>query len=172
MPTAATALTAIKKYSAISLLFNISTFYQYPRQNRKQHRCQCTESKRAYLVIVVVNENSDDNSSVGHASKRIEDVGCSNCLLMALRCLSLPLRLLIFLCSFSCEVTERCLADSNRRAWFCRPVTQPLIQGTIVLLNADANVQHFFELPTIRNKISYFFSFQGGNSALSGGIAA
>ena len=24
----------------------------------------------------------------------------------------------------------RCLADSNRRAWFCRPVTQPLIQGT------------------------------------------
>ena len=25
----------------------------------------------------------------------------------------------------------RCLADSNRRAWFCRPVTQPLIQGTM-----------------------------------------
>ena len=27
----------------------------------------------------------------------------------------------------------RCLADSNRRARFCRPVTKPLIQGTIYL---------------------------------------
>ena len=25
----------------------------------------------------------------------------------------------------------RCLADSNRRRRFCRPVTKPLIQGTI-----------------------------------------
>ncbi len=26
----------------------------------------------------------------------------------------------------------RCLADSNRRRRFCRPVTKPLIQGTIL----------------------------------------
>ena len=25
----------------------------------------------------------------------------------------------------------RFLADSNRRTWFCRPLTKPLIQGTI-----------------------------------------
>ena len=27
----------------------------------------------------------------------------------------------------------RSLADSNRRTWFCRPVTKPLIQVTIDL---------------------------------------
>ena len=26
----------------------------------------------------------------------------------------------------------RFLADSNRRTWFCRPLTKPLIQGTII----------------------------------------
>lgn len=26
---------------------------------------------------------------------------------------------------------ERCLADSNCRTWFCRPLTKPLIQGTL-----------------------------------------
>ena len=29
----------------------------------------------------------------------------------------------------------RCLADSNRRAWFCRPLTKPLIQGTTIIYN-------------------------------------
>ena len=28
------------------------------------------------------------------------------------------------------QVEERCLADSNRRSRFCRPLTKPLIQGT------------------------------------------
>ena len=28
------------------------------------------------------------------------------------------------------DFTERCLADSNRRRRFCRPLTKPLIQGT------------------------------------------
>ena len=28
--------------------------------------------------------------------------------------------------------TLRCLADSNRRRRFCRPLTKPLIQGTIL----------------------------------------
>ena len=26
---------------------------------------------------------------------------------------------------------KRCLADSNRRRRFCRPLTKPLIQGTV-----------------------------------------
>ena len=29
------------------------------------------------------------------------------------------------------ELILRCLADSNRRTWFCRPLTKPLIQGTV-----------------------------------------
>ena len=28
------------------------------------------------------------------------------------------------------ELLLRYLADSNRRTWFCRPLTKPLIQGT------------------------------------------
>ena len=29
------------------------------------------------------------------------------------------------------ESLKRCLADSNRRRRFCRPLTKPLIQGTV-----------------------------------------
>lgn len=31
------------------------------------------------------------------------------------------------------EVMRRFLADSNRRTRFCRPLTKPLIQGTLLL---------------------------------------
>ena len=47
----------------------------------------------------------------------------------------------------------RCLADSNRRARFCRPVTKPLIQGTISL-NAVQRYDDYFILP---NKLATFF---------------
>ena len=33
----------------------------------------------------------------------------------------------------------RFLADSNRRTWFCRPLTKPLIQGTNVAKNQLIN---------------------------------
>ena len=39
---------------------------------------------------------------------------------------------------------ERCLADSNRRRRFCRPLTKPLIQGT-VSSNAGAKVVIIFD---------------------------
>ena len=58
------------------------------------------------------------------------------------------------------QVEERCLADSNRRSRFCRPLTKPLIQGTkltgvnmrfpekfckvSVFLCFDKLFQHFF----------------------------
>ena len=53
----------------------------------------------------------------------------------------------------------RCLADSNRRRRFCRPLTKPLIQGTIcfgieVFSNAGAKVLRFFETTKF---FSYFF---------------
>ena len=38
----------------------------------------------------------------------------------------------------------RCLADSNRRRRFCRPLTKPLIQGT-VFQNAGAKVAIFLD---------------------------
>ena len=44
------------------------------------------------------------------------------------------------------RVFKRCLADSNRRKRFCRPVTKPLIQGTIAFLFAVAKVLLFFHL--------------------------
>ena len=34
----------------------------------------------------------------------------------------------------------RCLADSNRRRRFCRPLTKPLIQGTILDLRLQRYV--------------------------------
>ena len=43
---------------------------------------------------------------------------------------------------------SRCLADSNRRRRFCRPLTKPLIQGTVgetPFLNAGAKVMYLFE---------------------------
>ena len=36
-------------------------------------------------------------------------------------------------CIFIFEVMRRFLADSNRRTRFCRPLTKPLIQGTLLL---------------------------------------
>lgn len=33
----------------------------------------------------------------------------------------------------------RCLADSNRRRRFCRPLTKPLIQGTLLLSECKGN---------------------------------
>ena len=47
----------------------------------------------------------------------------------------------------------RCLADSNRRARFCRPVTKPLIQGTISLFA----VQRYDDYFTLPNKLATFF---------------
>ena len=32
---------------------------------------------------------------------------------------------------FDSFLSSRCVADSNRRSWFCRPVTKPLIQRTM-----------------------------------------
>jgi hypothetical protein len=43
----------------------------------------------------------------------------------------------------------RFLADSNRRTWFCRPLTKPLIQGTESIKN-KSNFQFLilnFQLP-------------------------
>ena len=44
------------------------------------------------------------------------------------------------------ELFKRCLADSNCCRRFCRPLTKPLIQGTInsLLLNAAAKVMILF----------------------------
>ena len=54
----------------------------------------------------------------------------------------------------------RCLADSNRRRRFCRPLTKPLIQGTgnrmtfASVSNAGAKVVSFFETTKF---FCYFF---------------
>ena len=54
----------------------------------------------------------------------------------------------------------RCLADSNRRRRFCRPLTKPLIQGTnfpktdCAFSNAGAKVVRFFETTKF---FCYFF---------------
>ena len=53
----------------------------------------------------------------------------------------------------------RFLADSNRRTRFCRPLTKPLIQGTIFFSFAVAKVVQILKLPTIHSNFSlYFFS--------------
>ena len=54
----------------------------------------------------------------------------------------------------------RYLADSNRRTWFCRPLTKPLIQGTDWLCGhaalSDDKGKTFF----VKNKQrSPFFNF-------------
>ena len=59
---------------------------------------------------------------------------------------------------------ERFLADSNRRTRFCRPLTKPLIQGTISFSIALAKVVIFFFLPNFAepffNNIFYFLVWQ------------
>ena len=58
------------------------------------------------------------------------------------------------------DFSERCLADSNRRGRFCRPLTKPLIQGTkfwndrSAFSNAGAKVASFFETTKF---FCYFF---------------
>lgn len=51
---------------------------------------------------------------------------------------------------------ERCLADSNRRTRFCRPLTKPLIQGTIPLRRCKGT--SFISFLQIFWRISFFVS--------------
>ena len=56
----------------------------------------------------------------------------------------------------------RCLADSNRRRRFCRPLTKPLIQGTISLFAVAKLVKLSFPAKYFSlffHNSYYFFSF-------------
>ena len=51
-------------------------------------------------------------------------------------------------------VLLRCLADSNRRRRFCRPLTKPLIQGTVFKFDCKGMIFY-----SIRQILSVFFLF-------------
>ena len=58
---------------------------------------------------------------------------CTILTFLFLFCLFLRLTLYLGYCEDDLTVVLRFLADSNRRTRFCRPLTKPLIQGTLSL---------------------------------------
>ena len=50
----------------------------------------------------------------------------------------------------------RCLADSNRRRRFCRPLTKPLIQGTMAVIS-DLRLQRYNINSYLPKLLSTFF---------------